>query len=288
METLSWMSDYFPVRLLALAQAAERRFEETLLSCPRRGEVIQVLDREVFTPLLENRMTSLLFSLAALDAYLSYYAHQTDKLIAAGTETSLQEYLARDHLLSFFQNLPNRLRRRHELILEENGRQTVAWFLSRAPLELEMKLLYFPVLRAQKMVNWEDGYMKKLSRILGLAAELTSPALALAPELRPVTCREELEEVFLRHDLPPGVTPGRSAGGEYVVEPYTEGHFLWELLHCYPTRTVQEVIQYIHRLDNSENHFLTVMRAVALTDGEGRPLTEPAKKYVMEIMLEQE
>lgn len=286
MDYISYMSDYLAVRLLALAQVAERRFEACLLSCPESDGVIRVLEPEAFTILLENRITSLLFSMTSLSAYLSYYAAETArKLGDAEAGTSLKDFLERHGLLSKLKDFPNRLKRRHELIIEENGERPLSLFLGLTSLTLEEKVIYFPLIRTRKLVSWKDGYMKKLSRLMALAAELRSPGLELSPEIKTIGSTEELQTVFLHHDLPPELTLGQSAADRCAVEAYAEGHFFWELLHCYPARAVPEVIQYLHRMDQSDHHFITVTRAFEV-DESGAPVSGNRRKIVIEIGIE--
>ena len=57
MERVSYMTDFLAVRLLFLAQRAEKGFEDCLMSCPRDGDRLVIDDREVFTRLLDERLT---------------------------------------------------------------------------------------------------------------------------------------------------------------------------------------------------------------------------------------
>lgn len=287
MESISWMSDYLPVHMLAMGRAAELRFEECLLSCPKTGDgVIRIDDPRVFTTLLENRISSILLSLAAFESYLSYHAGETAKRIEADSPgITLNEFMEKNNFSDFIREMPNRTKRRHELIVEENGDKPVKRFLTVAGLALEDKMLYWLLIRSGKMISHKEGYIKKLLGIVGLRDELLHPNLEIAPELRKISDVRQIHDVFLHHDLPAVLTPGKSCSDEYVVEHYNQGHFLWEVLHCYPPRVVCEVIQYIHTLDGSENHFISAIRLAEMVDPEGRPITEPTKKYTIEVNL---
>lgn len=287
MEAVSWMSDYFPVTLLSLAQREERRFEERLLECPREDATIKVLDREHLSRLLQHRMTSILLSLAALEAYLGYYANQAaGRIEAENPGVKLGQFLEQQKLTEFFKELPNRWKRRHQLILEEYGEKPLSQFLARSSLALEEKLLYWPAINTGKFISFKNAYLKKALRINGLREDLLHYNLETASELIPVKDRREMEKALLHHELPERLTPGRSCAAEMVVEAYDEHNFVWELLHCYPTRMVQEMVQYLHSLDESDNHFITAIAAIEISDENGKPITEPMKKYQLVLNLE--
>ncbi len=288
MKEVSWMTDYLPAHLLGMAQQAERRFGDCLMSCPKTGDgTIEIDDPEVFTRLLEARITSLLLAVAALQAFLGFYAYETAKKIEEQLPgVTLHDYLEKKRLFDLVKNLPNRLKKRHETIMEEHGPRPLYRFLTAVPLSLEDKLLYWPMIRAGKTLNYKDGYVKKLTRVIAIRDELTSPDLANAPELRRAAAIADISRVFLHHDLPARLTPGKSCSADYVVEAYTEHNFFWELLHIYPDRAAQEAIQYLLWLDQSENHFIVAQTAAELVDASGAPITEAVKKYVIEVRLE--
>ncbi|MFO8056519.1 MAG: hypothetical protein R6V10_04410 [bacterium] len=287
METVSCMTDYLPVHMLFMAQRSERRFEDCLMSCPREGDLIKIDDREVFTRLLEERTTSLLLSMASLQSYLSYLGYEASKkLMEKYQGVTLQEFLEQNHYSDYFKHIPNRSKRRHETIMDEYGGRELSFFLNRSNLSLEDKVLYFSLIRSGKFISYKEGYLKKLMWVKSIHDELLSPSPEIAPQTRKLSGREELSKVFLRHELPEKLTPGRSSSDEYTIESYNENHFFWELLHCYPTRTVQEAVQYLHTLDNTENHFISVMQAAEEVDASGRPVTEPAKRYRLSVQLE--
>jgi len=288
MESVSWMSDYFPVTLLSLAQQEERRFEECLLECPREDDAIKVLDRKHLGRLLQHRTTSVLLGLAALEAYLGYYANQAaGKIEAENPGVKLGQFLEQQKLTEFFKELPNRWKRRHQLILEEYGEKPLSQFLTRSSLHLEEKLLYWPAINTGKFISFKNAYLKKALRINGLREDLLHYNLETASELIPVKDRREMEKALLYYELPERLTPGRSCADEMVVEAYDEHNFIWELLHCYPARMVQEMIQYLHSLDESENHFITAIAAIEISGENGKPLTEPMKQYQLVLNLEE-
>jgi|GEM_PF-4614827 len=288
MKTVSSMSDFLAVHMLAMAQRAERRFEDCLMSCPREGDLIKIDDREVFTRLLEERTTSLLLSMASLDAYLSYLGYEASKkLNEKYPGITFQEFLEQNHYSDYFKHIPNRSKRRHEAILEEYGNKELSFFLNRSDIDLTDKILYFALVRSGKFISYKEGYLKKFMWVKSIHAELLSPNPEIAPEVHKIGSREEMNEVFLYHDLPEGLTPGKSCADEYTLEYYNENHFFWELLHCYPTRMIQEVVQYLHTLDNTENHYISVIQAVEKKDPSGNPLTEPVKQYDIRINLEE-
>lgn len=282
------MTDYLPAHMLAMAQQAERRFGDGLMSCPRTEDgTIRIDDPEVFTRLLEARIASLLLALAALEAFLGFYAFETAKKIEEQDPgVTLHDYMEKKHLFDQVKNLPNRVKKRNEAIMEEHGGKPLFRFLTAASISLEEKLLYWPLIRAEKLINFKDGYVKKLTRVIAIRDELVHPDLANAPELRRAQSVAAVSRVFLHHELPARLTPGRSCSAEYVVETYAENHFFWELLHIYPDRAAQEAIQYLLWLDQSENHFMVAQTVAELVDASGAPVTEPAKKYVIEVRLE--
>ena len=288
METVSWMTDYLPVHMLAMAQQAELRFGDCLMSCPQTSDgTIRIDDPVIFTRLLECRITSLLLSMAALESYLGYYAWETAQNIERDHPgISFHDYLEQKKLPEAIKSLPNRVKRRHEQIVEEYGAKPIARFLTVARLALEEKFMYWPLIRTGKLINYKDGYVKKVMRNMALRDELLQPNIANAPELRKIKTVSEIKDVFLRHDLPASLTPGPSCAEEYVVETYAEHHFFWELLHIYPARMVPEAVQYLHMLDDSENHFIAALRAAELVDGEGNLVVEPMKKFIIEVNLE--
>jgi hypothetical protein len=266
------MVDFFPVRLLFLAQRAERRFEEMLMACPREGDRIRIDDREVFTRLLDERLSSLYLSLAALEAYLGYLASTTSAQLAAECgDMTLKQFLEDRGLEDVLKTFPNRLKRRHQLLIEEFGDKPLRVFLGGVSLSLEDKFIYWTLLRTGAMVSFKDGYVKKFLRIKSLAEEILTLNLEIAPELGTARTSREVNRVFLRHELPEGITPGKSASGLFVTESYAEGHLLWEVLHCYPARMVQEIVQYLHKIDGSENHFIIAVQAAATGEEETLP-----------------
>lgn len=288
METVSWMTDYLAVHMLAMAQRAERRFEDCLMSCPREGDLIRIDDREVFTRLLDERVTSLVLSMASLNAYLAYSGYEVSKsLDKKHPGITLQEFLEQNHYTDYFKHIPNRSKRRHEAIMEEYGNKELSFFLNRASLSLEDMVLYFALIRSGKFISYKEGYLKKFMWVKSIHDELLNPNPQIAPQNHTISTREEFEKVFLYHDLPSQLTPGKSSSDEYAVEYYNENHFFWELLHCYPTRMVQETIQYLHTLDNTDNHFISVIQAAEKLDSKGNPVTEPVKQYTIHVNLEE-
>lgn len=289
MDSVSWMMDYLPVRMLALAQRAERGFADCLNACEHTDEgVIKIDDPEVFTRLLELRITSVVLGVAAFEAYLGYYAYQTaGKIEEQDPKITLAEYLEKHDLEEILKRQPNRLKRRHEVLMEENGRKPVARFLTSARISLEEKIIYWTLIRTRKMISYKDGYVKKLLRLVSIRDELLHPDLAYVEAKGSVGSSDELGDVFLHHRVPGDLTPGKSFSAEYVRETYGEGHFMWELLHIYPAREVQEAIQYLHRLDGSDQHFISISRAAELVDSSGKPVFEPLKKYTIEVSLEE-
>jgi hypothetical protein len=280
METVSWMTDYLTVRMLGLALAAERRFEDCLIACPRRGDTIVLDDPAVFARLVDLRLNSLVLSLAALESYLAAYAASAGEAIAAeDPKATLNAVFETKKLREQVQGQPNRLRRRFEYFQELFGDKPIRRFLSAGELTLEEKLLFWPLVRTGRLLSLKDGHMKKLVRIISLHDELLTPDFANAPELGRARTREELTEVFLHHPVPPSLTLGLSLSDRYVVETYAEGHFIWELLHVYPARAVKEAIQLLHQLDGTVPHFLTVAYAVEVETGR------PAKEYKIEVNL---
>jgi len=288
MDFVSWTIDYFPALMLAMAQRAEQRFAECLMSCPKTDDnVIRIDDPEIFTRLLEARIDSLLLSLSALESFLAFYAARTAARIEAEDPgISLLEYMDKNKITDVIKHQASRVKRRHELIVEENGDKPASRFLNKVKLTLEEKLFYWPLMRTYTMVSYKDGYMKKLSRLMQLRDELMHPDLGIAYELKKASSVAELKKAFLHIELPEGLTPGVSCSDEYVIEPYNEEHFLWELLHVYPARTVQEVIQYIYRMDNTGNHFIVAQKIAELVDASGAPVTETVKRHVIEVDLE--
>jgi len=282
------MTDYLPAHILGLAQLSERRFGDCLMSCPHTEDgVIKIDDPDIFTRLIEARITSLLLAMAALESFLGYYAFETaGKIEQDHPGITLHDYMEKKGLFDLVKNLPNRIKKRHEAIMEDYGGKPLPRFLAAAPLSLEEKLIYWPLIRAGKTINFKDGYVKKLTRVIAIRDELLHPDLATAPEIRRAATIADINRVFLHNDLPESLTPGRSCSAEYVVETYAENHFFWELLHIYPDRAAQEAIQYLLWLDQSENHFIVAQTAAELTDASGTPLTEPVKKFVIEVMLE--
>lgn len=288
MDKVSFMTDYLPVHMLAMAQEEERRFADCLMSCPRSNDgVIRIDEAEVFTRLIEFRIKAILLSLASLESYLGYLAARTARSIEEREPgITLRGCLDAHHLHDVLKTLPNRAKRRHELILEENGDRPVTNFLTSAPLALDEKLMYWTLIRCGKMINFKDGYIKKAMRIISLRGEILHPDLRDAEDSGKISRAEQVAEVFLHHRLPDRLTPGKSCADRYIIEWYGEHHFFWELLHVYPDRMVQEVIQYLHMLDESENHFIVALRAAELLDWSGEPVTEPVKQYVIEVNLD--
>lgn len=289
MKEVTFMADYFAVHMLAMAQKSECRFGECLMSCERTDDgVIKVEDRDVFERLLEHRIDSLLLSLAALEAYLGYYASRAaEKIELESPGVKVQDYFEKLDLLEMFKDQPNRVKRRHEIILEENRTKPMSFFLSAARLTIEEKIFYWPMIRTGQLISFKDGYVKKMIRVLNLREDLVVPATPAFYDMRKVGGRDEIADVFLRHEVPAGLTPGKSCSDEFATDDYGEEHFLWELLHYYPARTVREFIQYLHRLDLSDNHFITVMRQALVVNDKGDPLTEPEPRYRIEFNLEE-
>jgi hypothetical protein len=287
MKEVTWMTDYLPVHMLAMAQRAERRFADCLMSCPKTEDgVIDIDDPEIFTRLIEERITSTFLTLAALESYLGYYAAQTAKTIEdQDPGVALEEHLEKHGLLEIIKYMPSRDKRRHEFIMEENGKKPVTRFLTAARLTLEDKLNYWPLLRTGSMIDFRDGYIKKMKRVINLRDELLQQDFNIAPSVKRISTAAEMKHVTLHHDAPEGLTPGRSFSDEYVEESYQEGHFFWELLHVYPARAVQEFIMYLHGLDGSDNHFIAALCAAELVDSDGNPITEPAKRFAVEFNL---
>ncbi len=285
MESLSWMKDWLPVHLLSMAQVSECRFQDLLMSCPKRGDgVIDIEDAGVFTRLVEERAASILISMAALESYLGFYAYETSKRLEEREPgLTLKEYMEAHRLTEYIKYLPNKTKRRHEYLMNEYGDRPLQYFLTAAPLELYDKLMYWPMIRCLKHIDFREGYMKKLMRIISIRDEILHPDLASPPGEGGAGTREEIASVFLHHDLPAGLSPGKSCSDEYVREPYNEGHFFWEMLHCYPARAVQEAVEYIHLLDKSENHFISAVRPALMVDGGGNPVKEEEKVYTVEV-----
>ncbi len=284
MKEITWMTDYLPVRLLAMAQKSERAFEERLMKCPREGQVIKIDDRDDFTQLLERRVDSVLLSTAAFEAYLGYYAHQTAMMVPPEeTMLTLEEYMEQKALKEFFRDQPTRIKRRHELLLEENGDRPLLKFLDTLPMDIYQKLVYLPLIRAGKLIDYKDGNLKKIIKILSLRDEILNPGLTSVYKKKAISDSSEVTGVFLHHPVPGNLTPGKSLSDSYVVEPYGEEHFYWELLHVYPDRAVQDAIQYLHQLDGSENHFIVATCMAELVDEKGECITEPKKKYIIDL-----
>jgi len=287
MDKVTWMYDYLPVHMLVMAQKAECRFGECLMDCPRsdQGE-IQVDSTDALEKLVEVRIESLLLSLAALESYLGYYAYKTLEMKEPEyADKSLYEYMEETKMSEMLKGQPNKVKRRHEIIMEENGKKPVSAFLTTAKLTLEEKMMYWPYMRSGKLISYKDGYIKKILRLLNLREELVQPNLEMPPEKGTVSSKEEIKEITLAHELPGSLTPGKSAAEQYGVEYYNEYHFFWELLHCYPARSVQEFIQYLHRMDKSDQHFASVICPVELVDEGGEPLTEKIKIYGYDLDL---
>jgi hypothetical protein len=170
--------------------------------------------------------------------------------------------------------------------MEEHGRQTLTHFLCASRLELEDKLTYWPLLRSGRMVSTKDGYVKKLLRLTALREDLVAPVAASTHDLRSAATDAELTAVLLHHQLPATITPGRGRSDQAAAEPYREGHFFWELLHCYPTREVQQAIQYLHQMDHTQQHYASVIRAAVAVDERGEPLTETARRLAPAVAVE--
>ncbi len=287
MKSVSWMKDYFPARMLGLAMIEECRFGECLMDCPRDGDVIRIDSPDDLKRLVDTRVTSLLLSMAALEAYLGYYAYRASERLGDKTsEPTFSEYLEQKELNPVFKEQPNKIKRRHQYLVEVHGDKPVTRFLNSAGLTLEEKIFYYPLMRAGKPVSTKDGNVKKVLRLFGLHEELRQLDLAYPPEEGKVGSVSETKEISLSFDLPDAINIGKTASDEYVVEDYGENHFVWELLHCYPPRAVAEFSQYLHTLDNSDHHFMSVLTPVELVDENGRPVTEEIKKYRIEINLE--
>jgi hypothetical protein len=284
MKEVTWMTDYLPVMMLGVAQKAERRFEEILMSCPKDGGTILVDDPKDFTNLLESRVTSLMMSMASLEAYLGYYAYQASKMIEKeDPKITLLEYVNKHHLNEFLDRQPLKIKRRYDQFAMQWNDKSIIAFLNDGQISCEEKILLYPLIRAKQVVDYKDGYIMKVVRLLALKEEILTPSFSVLPELKKVETIEEIHNVFLHHDLVGSVTPGVSSSDEYVVDPYLEGHFMWELVHLYPARAVQEFVQYLHKMDQSENHFIMAMSIVELVDEKGDCLTETLKRYSIEL-----
>lgn len=266
MDRVSYMTDFISVRLIGLAQAAEKNFELCLMSAPIEGDTIRIDDRGLLTRLLDQRMTSLLLSLAALENHLSLWAQDAAE---RNPGLTFDQALEVENKIDQLKSQPGRLRRRLDLYREEFGSKPLRGFLVSPRLTLEEKLIYFPLLRTGRLPSLKDGHMKKLVRLLVLRDDLLNPDLLVAPELSRLG-EDGLAGTLLAHDLPAGLTPGKSASDRFITEPYEEGHFLWELLHVYPARTVQEIIQFLANLDGSDYHFISVVCAEEHGEGGDR------------------
>ncbi len=286
MKEVTWMTDYLPVLMLGVAQKAERRFEEILMACPKDGGTIKVDDPKDFAELLESRVTSLMMSMAALEAYLGYYAYQTAKIIEKeDPKINLLEYVNEHILNEFLDRQPLKIKRRYDQFAMQWNDKSIIDFLNDGQISCEEKILLYPLIRAKQVVDYKDGYILKITRLLALKNEIATPSFTVLPELKKVKTIEEIHNVFLHHKLVDPITPGTSSSDEYVVDPYLEGHFMWELLHIYPARAVQEFVQYLHKMDQSENHFIMARSIVELVDEKGDCLTETSKKYVLELNI---
>ena len=284
MKEVTWMTDYLPVMMLSVAQKAERRFEEILMSCPKEGSTIKVDDPKAFAALLENRVTSLIMSMMSLEAYLGYYAYQTSKIIEKeDPRVTFLDYVTKHDLKEFLDRQPVKIRRRYEEIAGQWKDKPISKFLNDGQISCEEKILLYPLIRAKQVVDYKDGYIMKVTRLLALKSEIATPSFNVMPDLKNVKTLEEIHNVFLHHKLVDTVTPGVSSSDEYVVDPYLEGHFMWELIHIYPARAVQEFVQYVHKMDQSENHFIMATSIMELVDEKGDCLTETSKKYVIEL-----
>jgi len=288
MESVSWTADYLCAHMLFMAQREECRFGDHLMSCPKTEDgLIQIDDPDDFTVLLEARIASVLLSTAALEAYLGYYGRQAAKKIEQeDPRISLATYLKKHKLDEIMKRQPARTKRKHELVMDLNGDRPVKRFLSTdVGLGLEDKIMYFSLVRTKKMIGYKDGHVKKMTKIINLRNELLHPDVENAPSAGKLAGLEDLAGVFLHHPIPESLTLGVSASEEYVSEPYQEEHFMWELLHVYPPTATQEFIQYLHKMDDSPHHFISVQSPVQLVDAEGRPVTEPMKKYAFGLKL---
>lgn len=280
-DILSFPLDFMPAKMIALSAILERRFDDVVYSCPvDENGVYNILHAETLHRLLDLRIASILTSLGALSAYMSYYGFRFSEELVSSGEADITVRKRLDHPLSLkeIERSTRKFVERHELILHRYGEMKVVDFL-RAPLEDRDKIFYFPLLKLRLMPNMSDPTVSTLTKLMLTRDEILTPDFKYMVE----SCSEKLGDstTELGWDMP----ESNDCFGDdrKIYEYYNQHNLLWEILHCAPPQTVQDFIIYLHKLDDSTPHFCAFIHAKRARDELDNVIEELRPRYIIKI-----